>query len=160
MIRYLQILLMALSIYTPAIAEELVQVEVINEALFSLAGNETSTTRDLALYKSVLTEVFRKKNLSQYSANGVQDFLLSRMAYKEAQVFSLKPEAVKISDSVRKKLEAYDKAELDREANLITQSLAWIELKENQLKDRERFQNWIDVLKRKYQLKIKSPQYR
>lgn len=149
-----------LGAYNTAVAEELVQVEVLNEALFSLAGNETSTTRDLALYKSVLTEVFRKKNLSQYSANEVQDFLLSRMAFKESQVFSLNTEPIKASDSARKKLEAYDKAEVDREVSLITQSLAWIELKENQLKDRERFQNWIDVLKRKYQLKIKSSQYR
>lgn len=136
------------------------EVEVINEALFSLAGNDTSTTRDLAIYRAVLLEVFQKKNISQYSPNEVQDFLLSRMAYKESQIFSLKPDPVAVSDSAKKKLEAFDKVELDREVQLISQSLSWIELKETQLRDRERFNNWVDVLKRKYQLKIKSPLYR
>ena len=128
---------------------------VVNEVLFSVSG-EAATARDQQIYQSVLSEVFHKQHLSQFSQKPVSDFLLSRLSFKEASVFDLTSEKTKISESVKKKWAEYSLTEIEREANIISKALLLIELKENQLKQQERFDIWFEVLKRKYQVKFKS----
>lgn len=129
--------------------------EVVNEVLFSLTG-ESFTSRDLRIFGAVLKEIFHRDRLGEFSADAFQDFILSRLAYREAQVFELKVDARAISEAEHRRLAAFSAAEVAREADIIAKSLNWIELKENQVKQRERFNIWLDVLKRKYQLRIKG----
>ena len=70
-----------------------------NKILFSI-GSNSWTLRDRQVYQAVLGEVFQKKMLSAFSKDPENDFLLSRLSFKEAAVFELTPAtAVKISDN-------------------------------------------------------------
>jgi hypothetical protein len=127
---------------------------VLNEVLFSVAG-EASTVRDQQIYQAVLDEVFHKPHLSRFSQKPATDFLLSRLSFREASTFDLTSDKIKISENSKKKLSEFSSAEIEREANIVSRALLLIELKENQLKQQERFDTWFEVLKRKYQVKYK-----
>lgn len=112
----------------------------------------------MALYRQTLNTVFGKTRISEFSETDLQDFILSRLADKEAQGFSFKPEKnYTVSEAARKKMSAYNEDSFNAEVEIVARSLQWIELKKNQLEQRERFNVWLDVLKRKYQLRLKSP---
>ncbi len=134
---------------------------LVNEVLFSLAA-KSSTARDRLLYETLIQEVFEKKQLSKYSKKKSDDFLLSRLSSREAEAFDIRPDKKIISDSARKKMNEFSAAEIENELSLISKALSIIELKENQLAKenqltpQERFDTWYEVLKRKYQVKIKS----
>lgn len=132
-----------------------VTVSLVNEILFSMAG-ESYTRRDQQLYKILLAEVFQKKQIGKFLQKEEFDFMLSRLALKEADAFGLKVTPVKLPESVRKKLSDYTPAEIDRELRAISKALAYIALKESQLQQPERFNTWFELLKRKYQIKLKS----
>ncbi len=122
--------------------------------LFSVAG-QAWTSRDRDVYQSVLTEVFQKKLLSQFSKNAENDFLLSRVSSKEAAVFDFTGDKVTVTESDRKKLSAFSKDEIDREVSLIAKTKTFIDIKESQHKDAIRFNTWFDLLKRKYLVRMK-----
>lgn len=129
----------------------------VNEVVFSITG-ESYTSHDMALYRQTLNTVFGKTRISEFSETDLQDFILSRLADKEAQGFSFKPEKnYTVSEAARKKMSAYNEDSFNAEVEIVARSLQWIELKKNQLEQRERFNVWLDVLKRKYQLRLKSP---
>ena len=129
--------------------------QIFNQILFS-AGGESWTAQDLVLYEKVLNEVFKRKAKGAYSESPVQDFIFSRLSYKEAKVFDLVGEKIKISESGRKKLGEFTAAEIEKEAEQISNALAFIEIRENMVKQEARFKSFVDVLKRKYQFKDKS----
>lgn len=128
---------------------------VIIEVLFSI-GSESYTSRDLLIYKTVLSEVFQKNRISQFAKKTPEDFLLSRLSYKEAKVFELTNEKLKVSEAARKKMNEFSLDEIDRENEIISVALALIEIKEVQVKSQARFDTWFELLKRKYQIKLKS----
>lgn len=128
---------------------------VVNEILFSIA-NEPSTSRDMQTYQKMLNEVFQKNKISQFTKKLSEDFLLSRLSYKEAKVFELTGFKTKISEASREKLSEFSQIEIDREIEIISKAMELIEIKESQLKQQARFDTWFELLKRKYQLKLKS----
>lgn len=128
---------------------------VINEILFSIA-NESVTSRDRQVYQSVLSEVFQKDRVSQFTKKLSDDFVLSRLSYREAKVFELRSVEVKLNESMKKKLSEFSQREITREVEIIGKAIALIEMKETQLKQKDRFDTWFALLKRKYQLKLKS----
>ena len=126
-----------------------------NKILFSI-GTSSWSLRDREAYQAVLTEVFQKKALSEYSKNPENDFLLSRLSYKEAGVFELSPsEKIKVSEAARKKLAAFSPEEVLRETDYISKAAILVEIKESQQKDVKRFNTWFELLKRKYQVRLK-----
>jgi hypothetical protein len=134
---------------------------LVNEVLFSVAA-KSATARDRLLYETIIQEVFEKKQLSRFSKKKSDDFLLSRLCSREAEVFDISPDKKIVSDSARKKMNDFSTTEIENEISLISKALSIIELKENQivkenqLTPQERFDTWYEVLKRKYQVKIKS----
>lgn len=126
----------------------------LNRVLFSVGGTAW-TSRDRAVYQSVLSEIFQKKSLSQFSKDAENDFLLSRVSSKEAAVFDFAGEPVVVSEASRKKLKEFNSDEVDREVALIRKAAAFIEIKESQHKDAIRFNAWFDLLKRKYVVRLK-----
>ncbi|MEQ1721867.1 MAG: hypothetical protein ABL930_01735 [Pseudobdellovibrio sp.] len=88
--------------------------------------------------------------------------MLSRLSSSEALVFDIQGDQKKITDSERKKMSDFSADEIENEMAVISKALSIIELKENQLAKenqltpQERFETWYEVLKRKYQVKIKS----
>lgn len=135
----------------------LLQAEIVmNEVLFSIA-NESSTSRDRLVYQRVLNEVFKKDTISQFTPKTADDFLLSRLSYKEAKAFDMHGNEMKINENSKKKLiSEFTQSEVERELEVISTALALIEIKEAQLKGKERFDTWFELIKHKYQLKIKS----
>lgn len=128
----------------------------LNEVIFSITG-ESYTSRDQALYRQILSQVFGKTRISEFSETDLQDFVLSRLADKEAQGFNFKAEKnYTLTEAARKKMSAYSEDSINAEVEIVARSLQWIELKKNQLEQRERFNVWLDVLKRKYQLRLKA----
>jgi hypothetical protein len=127
----------------------------INKVLFS-AGDQSWTSRDMSLYQSVLSDVFKKKKLSEFSKNEFNDFLLSRISLKEADIFQISYDKKSLSESERKKLTQFTKDEIDKEVTSIAKAQALIEIKENQHKDAARFNTWLELMKRKYVVRIKS----
>lgn len=127
----------------------------INKVLFSV-GNQSWTMRDLELYQSVLNVVFNKKVLSQYSKDEFNDFLVSRVSLKEADVFQISYVKQAITEPERKKLVAFTREEIEKEVTAIAKADALIEIKENQHKDTGRFNTWLELMKRKYVVRIKS----
>lgn len=120
--------------------------------------SQSWTSRDRYLYETLLKEVYNKERVSKFSLKIKEDFLLSRLSAREADAFDLKPDQNKLSDSIKKKLNEYSTLEIESEINLISKALTIVELKENQLKQQERFDAWFELLKRKYLVKIKSNQ--
>ena len=128
---------------------------VVNEVLFSI-GTVSYTGRDMLIYKSVLSELYLKNRISQYTKKPFDDFLLSRLSFSEASAFELKSEKSKISEAARKKLSEFSLEEIVRENENIAVAIALIDIKESQLRSQARFDTWFELLKRKYQLKLKS----
>ncbi|MGZ3690795.1 MAG: hypothetical protein ACXVAX_04795 [Pseudobdellovibrio sp.] len=119
-------------------------------------GGESWTTRDMQVYQSVLSEVFKKKQLSTYSKSSLDDFLLSRMSFKEAKVLNLVADKNPVPESEKKKLTQFKGEEVDREIDLITKAENLVEIKEAQHKDANRFNAWYELMKRKYVVRIKA----
>ena len=132
--------------------------EILNEVLFSIA-NESSTNRDRLLYQRVLIEVFKKNKMSQFSEKISDDFLLSRLAYKEAKAFEINGEDIKVSEATQKKMSEFSKIDIEREVGIISTALALIQTKEIQLKVKDRFKTWFELIKHKYQFKMKSSEF-
>ena|GEM_PF-3092396 len=127
---------------------------IINEILFTVAS-EPATARDQQIYQAVLNEVFQRKTMGVFTAKLADDFLLSRLAYKEAVAFDFQAEDVKQNEAAKKKLSPYSKTEINKEVEIISKALALIEIKENQLKEKARFDAWFEIIKRKYLVKFK-----
>ncbi|MBY0555244.1 hypothetical protein K2P97_11990 [bacterium] len=131
------------------------QSTVLNEVLFSVGG-VSWTARDRQLYETVIREVYTRDKISKFSLKTKEDFLISRLSAREAEAFDLQPEKNKTADAVKKKFNEFSAAEIESEVNQISKALTIVELKENQLKQQDRFDAWVELLKRKYQVKIKS----
>ncbi len=126
----------------------------LNKILFT-AGKTSWSLRDQQIYQSVLNEVFKRKKISQYSQSEFNDFLLSRLAEKEASTFELTYDKVEVSESQKKKI-GFSAAEINAEVQLVSKAIALTEIKESYHNDAKRFSSWFDVIKRKYTLKIKT----
>lgn len=127
----------------------------INKVLFSV-GNQSWTMRDMEIYRGVLNSVFKKKSLSQYSKDEFNDFLVSRVSLKEADVFQISYDKQSLTEQERKKLSSFTREEIEKEVTAIAKAEALIEIKENQHKDIGRFNTWLELMKRKYVVRIKS----
>jgi len=127
----------------------------LNKVLFS-AGEQSWTSRDMDLYESVLSDIYKKKRLTEFSKNEFDDFILSRVSLKEADVFQISYDKRSPTEVERKKLSAFTKDELDREVMAIAKAQALIEIKETQHKDAVRFNTWFELMKRKYVVRIKT----
>ena len=112
--------------------------------------------RDQQVYQAVLSEIFKKKNLSPYSASESDDFVLSRLSEKESSLFDLNYEILKATETQKKHLSNFTSSEVDKEIAAISKATAIIEIKESKKQDQARFKTWVELLKRKYQFKIKS----
>ena len=146
-------LLMASS--ASAIEKEPVTLRVtLNQIIFS-ESDESWSSRDLHLFEKVMIAL-NKKNISSWTQGLNEDFLLSRLSYREATLFEVTPEKIKISEVERKKISGYTAKEIDDELKLLGAAFVFIDLKENQLKQKDRFEIWLSHLKRKYQVKMKS----
>jgi hypothetical protein len=122
------------------------------------------TSRDLELFTKI-------KNLMSSNANGVfklvnfelknnefkplDEFLLIRLAAKEAQLFEITPVKLSAIDTSIL-LRDFAKEEVQAELSSLGLALAMIRFKELQLKEASRFITWFEILKRKYQVKMKS----
>lgn len=143
---------------TPQSGDVSAPTEVINEVLFTVSG-EVKTQRDLDLYRDLLTQIFQKKLISQYSKNIAEDFLLSQLAVREAAVFELRADVPQLTLQQKKLFADYPPTELERELRQVADSIALVEIKESQLKQRARFITWVELLRRKYQVRLKSSVY-
>lgn len=126
----------------------------LNKILFT-AGNTSWSSRDQQIYQSVLAEVFKRKKISQYSQTEFNDFLLSRLAEKEANTFELTYDKVEVSEAQKKKL-GFSTAEIKDEVERVSKAITLTEIKESYHNDPKRFASWFDVMKRKYTVKIKT----
>lgn len=135
---------------------------VVNQIICS--DQSTSwTLRDLELFAKI-------KNLMSSNGNGVfklvnfelknnefkpvDEFLLIRLAAKEAQLFEITPlKLAAIDTSIL--LRDFSKEEVQAELSSLSLALAMIRFKELQLKEASRFITWFEILKRKYQVKMK-----
>ncbi len=127
----------------------------LNKVLFSV-GEQSWTLRDMELYQSVMSDIFKKKTLSAFSKNEFNDFLVSRISLKEADVFQISYDKKAVTEAERKRLTAFTKEEIDREVTAVAKAEALIEIKESQHKDTARFNTWYELMKRKYVVRIKS----
>ena len=133
---------------------------VFNQILFT-EGDQSWTSRDFKLYKKIILLVTKNEKLNAFSKDTQEDFLLSRLLKREALLFEIKPQnlalpALSKSEFNKLELNEFSKSEIDQELSMISDALALVELKNSQMTQKIRFQAWMDVLKRKYAVKIKS----
>lgn len=126
----------------------------LNKILFT-AGATSWSSRDQQIYQSVLSEVFKRKKISQYSQSEFNDFLLSRLAEKEASTFELSYDKVVATEAQKKKI-GFSTAEINAEVQRVSKAITLTEIKESYHNDAKRFASWFDVMKRKYTVKIKT----
>lgn len=127
---------------------------VFNRVLFS-EGTKSWTLRDLSLYQKLIKAISGKDHLIAYSENSVDDFLLSRILHREALLFEIDP--LKTDFSVQRfEFADFSKNEIAAETGMILYALALLEFKKNQVTQKERFVAWMDVLKKKYAVKMKN----
>lgn len=127
----------------------------LNKVLFSV-GDQSWTLRDMELYRSVMSDIYKKKSLTQFSKDEFNDFIVSRISLKEADVFQISYDKKAVTEAERKRLAAFTKEEVDREVTAVAKAEALIEIKEAQHKDNARFNTWYELMKRKYVVRIKS----
>lgn len=133
--------------------------QVINQVLF-YESKQSWTERDLELYEKIKKEIVHKDRISQFTENKDEDFLLSRLSAREAMLFEVSALKFKLSEAQRASLAGFSSKEVDSELNQLGLALALVDLKESQLKQKLRFKTWFDLLKRKYQVKIKSVEFK
>lgn len=126
-----------------------------NKVILSIGG-ESWTMRDVQVYNLVLAEIYNKKNLSEFSKSNLNDFILSRVSYRESKNLNLTADKTVFTESNKKKLALFKKDEIEREMDLITRANSLVELKQSQYKNSARFNNWFDLMKRKYVVRIKA----
>jgi hypothetical protein len=131
-----------------------VQAIEINRILFSLNGSSW-TKRDYQVFDFVLNNAYKRKKISKFSSDELNDFLLSRMASREAETFEITFEKQNLTDSLKKK-SSFSPDELEREIETVGRALAVVEIKESHHQEPKRFNAWFEVMRRKYQVKIKS----
>lgn len=132
---------------------------VINQVLF-YESKQSWTERDHELFEKIKKLALEKSRLSQYTENNDEEFLLSRLATREALVFELTPSKLWLSESQRQSLSGFSAKEIENELKQMALAVALIDMKESQLKQKLRFKTWFDLLKRKYQVKIKSAEFK
>lgn len=131
---------------------------VFNQVLFTEA-DVSWTSRDLKLYKKLLQLLTKKEKMTPFSKSSTEDFLLSRLLKREALLFEIAPQKLSMSSSVNSELSGFTKLEIEQEIKMISEALALLDLKSSQVSQKIRFQVWMDVLKRKYSVKIKSTEF-
>ncbi len=145
------VLTLILVITSSALAERADFIKVVANV-----GGESWTNRDMQVYETVLSEIFKKKKLSEFSKSDYNDFLLSRMSFKEAKNLNLTGDKIVVSEADKKRLANFKSEEIDREVELIAQAQNIIEIKESQHKEATRFNNWFELMKRKYVVRTKT----
>lgn len=132
---------------------------IVNQVLF-YESKQSWTSRDFDLFEKVKKEVLHKDRIGQFVETNAEDFVLSRLGAREAELFEMSPIKLKLSESQRSGFVGYSQKEIDTELSQVGLALSLIELKESQLKQKLRFKTWFDLLKRKYQVKIKSTDFK
>ena len=122
--------------------------------LFRVA-DQSFTLRDKQIYETVLAEVFKKKQITDYSKTDFNDFLVSRLSLKEADLFQISFDKKTVSEDDRKKI-GFSKEEIEREVLAISKAQALIDIKETQHRDASRFNSWFELIKRKYVVRVKA----
>lgn len=131
---------------------------VVNQVLF-YESKQSWTARDLDLFEKIKKEVLHKDRIGQFVESKDEDFILSRLGAREAMLFEVSPQKIKLSDAQRAALRGFSQKEIDNELSQIGLAISLIDLKESQLKQKLRFKTWLDLLKRKYQVRIKSAEF-
>ncbi|MBC7464762.1 MAG: hypothetical protein H7256_02115 [Bdellovibrio sp.] len=132
--------------------------EVFNQILFA-EGFQSWTKRDLTLYKKVLAAYMKLDKISDFSDSVDEDFLVSRLLKSEALVFDIHPQDQFVFNPSKLPAGEYTKKEIEDELKGLSYAVALLNLREKQMTQKARFKAWIDVLKRKYQVKIKSDDF-
>lgn len=138
-----------------AAQEKAPSASLLNEVLFS-EGGQSWTLRDLHLYQKLIRHLEKKEKLSELSEDTVDDFLMSRLLKREAVLFEIQPEKKELTSGLQGNLSEFSKTEILQEEKSIAYAQALLNLKEKQLSQKVRFKAWLDVLKRKYAVKIKA----
>lgn len=132
--------------------------ETLNTILFS-EGNQSWTTRDFNLYKKLVRHLTKQEKLSALADSSEYDFMISRLLIREALLFEIKPDKFESAQSTHGDLNEYSKTEINEELETIELASSLLNLKEKQISQKARFKAWIDVLKRKYAVKMKVNEF-
>ena len=132
--------------------------ETLNTILFS-EGNQSWTTRDFNLYKKLVRHLTKQEKLSALADSSEYDFMISRLLIREALLFEIKPDKFESALSTHGDLNEYSKTEINEELETIELASSLLNLKEKQISQKARFKAWIDVLKRKYAVKMKVNEF-
>lgn len=133
--------------------------QVINQVLF-FESSQSWTSRDFELFEKVKKEVLQKSRISQFTESENEEFLLSRLSAREALLFEVTPAKFRLSEAQKKSFSDYSTKEIDDELSQLGLATSLIDLKEDQLKQKIRFKTWLDLLKRKYQVRVKSSDFK
>ena len=112
--------------------------------------------RDFKIYKQLLVALTKNEKIADFSENALDDFVVSRLLKREALLFEIAPQPLAAPLNLRgTDGEVFSRLEIEQETGMIAEALALLKLKQNQMSQRVRFKAWIDVLKRKYFVKMK-----
>ncbi len=132
--------------------------QVLNQVLF-YESKQSWTSRDQELFEKLRNDLLHRSRISQFTESANEDFLLSRLTAREASLFEVTPSKFRLTELQRKSLGDFSAKEIEEELNQIGLADGLINLKEDQLKLKLRFKTWFDLLKRKYQVKVKSADF-
>lgn len=155
------ILAIAFAAETHFIAESRHEVKTVvpmNAVLFS-EGEQSWTQRDFNLYKKILNHIPKKGESVGASESLPDDFLISRLLSREALLFEIHPEKLELSSGFKTDAADYSKVEINEELKVIALSRALLDFKEKQMSQKIRYKAWIEVLKRKYAVRIKASEF-
>ncbi len=134
-------------------------IVTLNSILFS-EGNQSWTTRDFNIYKKLVHHLTRQEKLCLQVDSIAYDFMVSRLLKREALLFEIKPKKFEFAVAGHPDLAEYSKSEITDEIETIELVSALLDLKEKQMNQKEaRFKAWVDVLKRKYSVRIKANEF-
>lgn len=135
------------------------EVVKIQEMLFDING-AAMTTYDFKLFSEeyIKTKIFLPETFQSFLKTSEDQFLVLKLVQKEAEQLGLDYDSDQLSQITKThhKIEERDLEEI--KSQLKTMNL--LGLKQKQLQDRQTVLAWLQVLKRKYLLNVKSEDFK
>jgi len=142
-----------------------IEIIKVQEMLFDISG-EAMTSYDFKIFKEVFmkTDHILPSIILSYMPSMEDRFLILKLAYKEADQLGLEYDQALFSEVVHKVknggMDKENSERLDVEIKLQLRAMALLTIKEKQFQDKNTMLSWMQVLKRKYLMNVKSEDFK
>lgn len=142
---------------TVVVAELLLEID-------SLPLTNYDFTRFLEIQKALKEAQLCKSVFTKYAQTDEESFFISKLSYVESEQLDIEADAVELKKALATLIfKSETPLQSEKKINEIKyqcQAVAFENLKNQQLKNNDQFKNWVSLLKRKYNVAVKSNDFK